>query len=493
MQRGRGAPSQIWLWSGSALFLVLVGITWVTGARVDFDRGRMLQFIGGEELASTPWNELILIHAQPPGFNALLKMADQFGPHNTTVLLALFITLASLGVWMTADVTYQLTGKMTWGIGAGLLAGALPGSTYYTLWVFYTLPVAFLLTSTVWGMVRASQSKSVSALSISVVSIVAAALTRSSVVWVLVGAWLLFNIPTIRQVLRRNSQAKKLAFLSISVVSLGALASLQVNAFASFGSVTLSSWGFENSAKALQTTMTDGEIQSVVENDPCLQLVAEVGVFRPIDEYPLCSRDLDSKTYSDSPLLTKYYWSNGAANMNHVERLELSNQWFLFTSKAIKDDPSRVLRIPFPNLETQERGTMVRFLWPSSWYWLIDKNVSTGGLLASLWILAFAWVPAVMSALILYGLLTSRRLWRFNGSTRQVFRSSATAVVVMTTIYLLLETGENERFRVEIDWLLIALGLSVLGRIWQVKNSQETVVRPSRTAGEKNEAPATDT
>jgi len=464
--RGRGEPSAKWLWSGSFLYLLLFGLAWLSGARLDFDRPRILQFIGSEELQQASWSELLNIHSQPLGFNAVLKFTDQFGVNSEVILVIGLVTMAFLGVWMTADIACRLTGSTRWGVVAGLLAGALPGTTYYSLWVFYTLPVAFLLTATVWGMVRAARTGSIAALTLSIMAIVLAALFRSSIVWLFVIAWIALNIPTIRRVLRNATVPRRLIALVIAGLALLGLGSLQANAFSSFGSITLSSWGAENSAKALQTTMSDGEIQELVGDDTCLSQVLETGVFRPIDEYPPCSRETDDSVSGASPLLTQYFWANGAANMNHRERLALSEQWLTFSARAIADDPTRVLRIPLPSLENEERGTVIRFLWPASWYWLIDGNVNKGGIAATVWIVAFAWVPIAMLLLILIGLVRARHLWSSDAVGRRLFRVATTPVLVLTVLYLFLETGENERFRVEMDWLLVALGISVLGRLW---------------------------
>lgn len=482
VQIARERSSRLWLWSGSILYLMLLGVAWLTGARIDFDRARMLQFIGREELQQASWAELLNIHSQPLGFNALLKFTDQFGSQSDSALLVIFIVMTFVGVWMTADLTYRLTGSTRWGVTAGLLAGALPATTYYSLWVFYTLPVAFLLTATVWGMVRSARTGSVAALTFSIVAIVLAALFRSSIIWLFVIAWIALNIPTIRRVLRSAPISRRLISLGIAFLALLGLGAIQAHAFSSFGSFTLSSWGFENSAKALQTTMSEDEIQELASDDPCLASVLETGVFRPIDEYHLCSRETDDSVGSSSPLLTGDYWVNGAANMNHRERLALADQWLAFSARAIADDPTRVLRIPFPSLVNEERGTIIRFLWPASWYWLIDSNVSVGGVLATVWILAFAWVPAVMLLLILIGLLRAKRLWADDSVGKRLFRVAATAVGVLTVLYLFLETGENERFRVEIDWLLVALGVSVLGKMW--RNRTSSVNHPARKPGD---------
>jgi hypothetical protein len=97
-------------------------------------------------------------------------------------------------------------------------------------------------------------------------------------------------------------------------------------------------------------------------------------------------------------------------------------------------------------------------LWPSSWYWLIESNVNVGGVAATAWIVVFSWVPAVGLLGMVAGLVVIRRVWTRGDGRRTGFVVSAVSVLGVSLAYLYLETGENERFRAEIDFLLIALG-----------------------------------
>lgn len=462
-------------------------LLYATGARVDFTRERMLQFVGPQELASSGWSDLLLLHSQPPGFNALLKITDQFGNQSNSVLLAIFAAMTVLGLWMTADLVLQLTGSVWWASGAGILAALVPGTTFYSFWVFYTTPTAFLLMATVWGIVRSARTGSIWTLTVSVVALVLAALTRSSLIWVLVAAWLLLNLKTIAASLRAARPWASGVAVAVMLGSLVLLAGIQINAAVTYGSGTLSSWGFENASKALLTTMNADDVQGIVAKDECLAAVLEVGVFRPISEYPECSRANSPNGLPASMLLDAELWQNGAANMNHVDRLSLSTYWRDFAISAAAEDPTRIARIPFPSLANQERGTIIRFLWPSSWYWLIDQNVGRGGTLTSAWVVAFAWVPLAMLALMVVGLLRARVLWANDGQGRRLFGISSSAVLTLTLLYLFLETGENERFRVEIDWLLIALGVSVVARWTAVRRTRGL---PEQTNGSSETAAA---
>ena len=473
-ERVRHVSSGQALWLGPAAYLSIWALLLATGARLDFSRATMLQFVGAEELRASSWSELLLIHAQPPGFNALLKLTDQFGSQSTLAITLIFAACTVAGLWMTGDIVFQLTGSTKWASASGVLAAIVPGTAFYSLWASYTTPTAFLLTATVWGMVRGARTHSIWLISISTASLTLAAFTRSSIVWPLIPVWLLANRKAVLAAFRVSSRWTSAIAGTLMVLSVVGLGVVQGHAFATFGTPTLSSWGFENSSKALLTTMNDQEIASVVGDDECLGEVLATGVFRPIVEYPDCARSGGTDNAPDSVLLDAEFWQNGGANMNHRDRLALSDSWREFTVSAVADDPTRIIRIPFPSLANQERGTVVRFLWPSAWYWLIEQNVSRGGVVSTLWIAALSWVPIIMISLVVVGLARSRTLWASDRIRRSSFRISSVAVLALAVLYLFLETGENERFRVEIDWLLIALGMSVLAmmrRRWGSRSS----------------------
>ena len=443
-----------------AVFLLVWVAGLASGLRLDFARDRMMQFIGAEELAGVSYLEAWQsLHMQPPGFTMLLKFSDGLGASGNWFWLVLLLLATIAGLWMVGDIVWTLTGNLRWAVGAGLLAALLPGTLYYALWVFYTTLTAFLLTLMVWGMVRGLVRRSLIGWILAALSVIPLFLLRSTYVWPVLVVWLL----TVVILVWRRGQglvvSAKWIVTAASLLAVVCIAVVQSATWVAYGVMTQSSWGYENAAKAVMTQLTEQEQTLVARGDACLEQVLAAGVFEPIDAYPTCAREgavLDRA--HGSALLEAEYWASGYPNMNTLDRLALSDQWRTWVTQAVIDNPAAVARIPFPNLETQERGTIVRFLWPSSWYWLLDANVAKGGMLASGWILLFSWVPVVGLGGILLGLWGSRTFWPVRDPRRIAFRIGSSVVLVVTIAYLFLETGENERFRVEIDWLIIALG-----------------------------------
>lgn len=443
-----------------AVFLIVWSVALLSGLRLDFARDRMMQFVGAEELASVSYAEAWRsIHMQPPGFNMILKYTDSVGAGAEVVWLALLLAATLVALWMVGDLVWTLTGDLRWSLASGLLAAVIPGTLYYSLWVFYTQLAAVLLTTMVWGLAVGLVRRSGWALTIAAVSALPLFLLRSTYVWILVIIWILVVLALGWRQLGSSGRAARLSLLVTSVGGVLVVIGVQALSWTTFGSITQSSWGYENAAKAVMTQLSVESRVAAAHGDPCLEQVLAVGVFEPIGAYPECARGAETRDHlPTNALLEENTWQNGYPNLNTTDRLALAEQWREFSVNAVADNPWAVLRIPFPNFETQERGTIARFLWPSSWYWLIESNVAAGGLLATVWIVAFSWVPAAGLLGILLGLFTARRRWNRGDARRFAYVVGSILVLGISVAYLFLETGENERFRVEIDWLIIALG-----------------------------------
>lgn len=460
--RGSGNARPFWvLLVGPAVFMGVWAAALTSGLRLDFARDRMMQFVGVDELGSVTFLEAWRsIHIQPPGFNMLLKFSDSLGPDGSMFWMLILLGITLVALWMVGDIVWQLTSARGWVICAGLVAALAPGTLYYSLWVFYTQVVAFLLVLMAWGLVAGLVRKSVGAFITACLGVVPLFLIRSTYVWVIAVAWIFVVVLLGRRSLG-SERTNQSWFLSVAgIVGILAVLSVQAVSWTTFGNVSQSSWGYENTAKALMTQMTEEDLAAAAQGDLCLAEVVEVGVFKPIEEYPDCALSARPEDVTaGNTILDSTTWMNGFTNLNNIQRLALADQWRTFTFNALRDDPMSLARIPFPNFETQERGTIARFLWPSSWYGLIDGNVSAGGMASSVWILLFSWIPAVALIGVVLGLWYVRFRWRSGDPRRLAYRLVAACVVGISVMYLFLETGENERFRAEIDWLIIAVGV----------------------------------
>jgi hypothetical protein len=443
---------------GPAIFLAIWSLALVTGLRVDYARDRMMQFVGVEELASVSFIEAWRsIHMQPPGFNMLLKAVDSTGDAAAAVWLTLLLIITLATLWMVGDIVLHLTRSMRWAMWAGVVAAVVPGTLYYSLWVFYTQISAFLLTVMVWGLVVGMTRARVLPFAASVAAAAALFTVRSTYVWVVVVAWLVMVVWLAWRRTPGLTAGHKRMVLAVASVGGAAVVVIQVAALVTFGSWSQSSWAFENAAKAVMTQVPEAGRVEATRGDSCLREVLDVGVFEPIDAYPSCARQ-SNIALPESSLLDSSSWVSGYPNMNQQDRLALAQQWRTLAINMASDNPIAVLRIPFPNWETQERGTLFRFMWPSSWYWLIESNVNAGGLAATTWIVVFSGIPAIALLGIVVSLFVVRRVWSRTDVRQTAFVVSCVTVLGISGAYLYLETGENERFRAEIDFLLISLG-----------------------------------
>lgn len=450
-------------------FLWAAGL--VVGLRLDFVRDKTVQFVGKEELASVTYSELWRsLHVQPPGFNTVLKFADSLPDGGSLFWLLALFAGTCLALWMVGDIALQLTGDPRFSVVVGLLAAIVPGTLYFSLWVFYTQVSAILIVVLAWGFVAGLMHRSVLPLALSCLAAVSLFLIRSTYMWVVVCSWLIVvGVLAWRRLPRGGG---RLVILGVVLVCSVGVLFVQGQSFARFGTLGQSSWAYEHSVKALFTQMTTEDRIAAARGDECLEEMVQVGVFKPITDYPVCAlRSGSVKEILDNPILTSVTWINGSPNQNYFERLHLTDEWRAISMNALSGDPLAALSIPLPNFTTQERGTMLRFLWPSAWYWIIDSNVAKGGWLSSAWIVVFSWVPLAAIAGLFLGMLRIRTLGTRKDPRRVIFLTLATALLGISVAYLYLETGENERFRAEIDWLLIAVGAVGWWIAWRARSN----------------------
>lgn len=443
---------------GPTVFLALYIFGILTGLRLDFKRDLMIQFIGRQELASANWGDLLWIHSQPPGFNALLKITDSFSDGGVLALRFILLACTLLGILMAADLAWQLSNSRGATLFVGLLCAIVPGTLYYTLWVFYTIPVAMLWTAAIWGAVLGSLRRKLPPLALSAVAMVLLFLLRGTFAWPVVALWFIVLAIVARKCWTQSPLTTQVACTSLFIAIVGVVLAVQVSAYERFGSLSLSSWSYENAAKALMTQMPEPTRQRVAGEDRCLRDLVTTGVFRPVSEYPSCALTPLTSREGLPALITHESWQNGTTNLNNEKRVALSGYWKEYVIDSMRSNPLALVRIPFPNFEVKERGTLYRFLAPNSWYWVIEENVVKGGKFASLWIIAFSWVPLVMIGGVILGLIGMRRRWYDEKARVSAYTIAATATLALCVAYLYLETGENDRFRMETDWILISLG-----------------------------------
>ncbi|MFQ5791688.1 MAG: hypothetical protein ACE5JI_14545, partial [Acidobacteriota bacterium] len=141
-------PGRQWLY-GSVVLAFLGSellARWLGVRFADNTLGLLYQYLDPVILSTDLTRGLYYLHAQPPLFNLYLGVVLKLFPQASTAAFAVSFGAAGLGLLLGLAWLLERLGVSRWisGVLCALLACS-PGFVAYRHWLFYTLPVAFLL------------------------------------------------------------------------------------------------------------------------------------------------------------------------------------------------------------------------------------------------------------------------------------------------------------------------------------------------------------
>jgi hypothetical protein len=242
-----------------------------------------------------------------------------------------------------------------------------------------------------------------------------------------------------------------------------------------FGVSSQSSWASENFAKMLVYSISAQEVQSMSKESPCYKELLAVGVFQDVRKYPICT-SRSGTSYLNPPknvILDDYVLNNGMLNYNHKSRLALESQWRDFNYDLVSLNPKILLRGLFPSFTQERRGSLVQYLWPNIDYKFIEPNTTKLGLFGLSWLILLSPLPIInFSVILLFVYLIIRKdIVRNYVSSGLAFALSM--IIFFSVAYVFLEIGENQRYRTEIDPILIACSITSVYKIKSMYNSRK--------------------
>lgn len=429
---------------------------------------RFWQYLDPELLRHDLLHSLWLSHAQPPGFNAFLGTVVKICAEPTGCFLwayrcmGLVLQIALYGLVLRMGVPP---------LGAALTAALFaftPGSILYENWLFYTYPVATLLALATLCAAWSADRPTVGRVGLFFLIASLAALTRS----VLHLAWLLGCLGILLALLpdaRRRILAGALPLLLV----LGWYAKNQVL----FGNFGPSSWLGLSVAK-LAIVPGTREQKRAWRAAGASSLVNLLPYGTPLANFPAEYRNDERGPATIHQALDAERKSTGAPNLNHRTYLELSDQYFEDSIVALRHNPEIYL-------QSAGRGLLTFLLPPSHVPFLAHnrRRIAQFDKWANL--LAYA-VPGDLAesgrapptfdstadlmkntswlwALVLLGgtshaILTLRKDRRKECRARAVAHALAAFTVLFLTFSCnLLEVTENNRMRMMIEPLILAL------------------------------------
>ena len=449
------------------LFLVVhIMLMIVFNLQFIFFREDAWQNIPVIEMENEPLLKIFLFHSQPPGFNLFLLAIDQFGSNAAGILHLLYILGTCLSVWMLSDTVNHWIGNRKLAISAGIVYAILPGTHLYTMWGFNTQLVAILTMFSVWSFTLGKSNKNNYYFALCGLSILTIFLVRATFIWFVALFYLcivLISIGKSRKKHRIISQFLNLIFVLVIVF-------LTLKNILFFGISSQSSWASENFAKMLIYSISSQETKYMSQKNLCYKELLRVGVFQDVRQYPLCT-ERSVGSYLNPPeniILDNYAFGNGMLNYNHSDRLILKSQWKDFNYDLVSLNPKILFRGLFPSFTQDRKGSLVQYIWPNTDYKFIESNTNELGLFGIVWFSLLSPLPFINATLILsFTYLIMRKKILINEVPASLF-FALSVITFFSLAYIFLEIGENQRYRTEIDPILIACAITSLFRIKEV-------------------------
>src|SRR5262245_36694721 len=484
------------LWSaartsrGRGVIAVIVGyllsrLMYTVGYGVHFDDaglGSAFQFLDPEQLRTNLMRSVFYEHIQPPLFNLYLGLGLRFpNPHAFFAVCARVIGLAlHLGLF---ELTRRLGARPWIAAAVTTLFAFSPASILYETWLFYSFPVAAMLTLAACMLHRALETERPRAWWAALLLLAAVVLTRSlfHLVWLLLAVAL--------AVLASRHRWRTLA---IAALPIALAASVYVKNRVVFGRFEASSWmGF--SLSRLTTLRAPVDVRRKLIEQGKLSALALTPAWEPLDRYPPEYRVVPAGL-PRVPVLTEPLPTPGETNYNHAAFLRISDT-FLADARIMRaEDPAmyrdcvRVawmiyFRPTYDGLFLERRARLrgieriyelatVSPAWRWSWG---DPDPPMRDRMSLGWI-AIAAVVVPISLLLAW---RGRR--RPEGATILFCVGTAAWVAIVGNLF---EIGENNRFRFlsePLAWALCGLVLDRAGG--RCLESLRTVARRRSRSG----------
>jgi len=424
------------------------------------------------DLASSLW----YLHAQPPLFNAFLGVGLKIGGSHAALVFHFAYVAIGLGIALALHDLLRCLGLgRRAAIAVTLLYVASPTAILYEKWLMYTQIETGALVLAAWSLYRLCERGGWRNAALYFGGVAALALTRSLFhpVWVAACVAIAFfaTRPFRREVVVGG------------VCALALVGGLYLKNDRLFGVPAASSWFGMNLANMVFDRWPLEERQRLVEQR-VVSALALAAPFSPLDVYPESFRSSEGPNV---PALRRPFKTGGESNYNHIAYIAISRLYQRDAITLIRRDPARYAAVVgsawqkyllapsnYAFVEPNRRRILV---WnrlydmlygvPTAW---TGARPGIDGPLAppSPWRLCWLWialcVPSVGFAGITVGraLLRARRPGAAAECDPKAARIATIAFCLLTVAFVsvaanAVELGENNRFRVPIEPLLILL------------------------------------
>ncbi len=417
------------------------------------------------DLATSLW----YLHAQPPLFNAFLGAVLKLGGGNAALVFHATYVAIGLGIALALHDLLRAVGLgHRAAIAVTLLYVASPTALLYEKWLMYTQLETGALLLAAWSLHRLCTRSGWRNATAYFVAIAALALTRSLFhpIWVVTCV----AIPWI------SARPLRREVVFGSVCALALVGGLYLKNDRLFGVPAASSWFGMNLANMVFERWPLEERQLLVEQG-IVSPLAMAAPFSPLDAYPESFRSVESP---DLPALRAPFKTGGESNYNHIAYIAISRIYQQDALTLIRRDPARYAAVVssawqkfllapsnYAFVEPNRRRILawnrlydMLYGVPDAW---IDGGfkVDAPGAPVSAGSLGWLWIALCIPSVGFAAIVVVRSLFSVSRA-QPVARIATLAFCVLTVSFVSIaanavELGENNRFRVPIEPLLLIL------------------------------------
>ncbi len=461
-------------WAGARVAMVALDIP--------FDArplGFFWQFLAPEWLEHDLARSLSILHGQPPLFNAFLGAGlTVAGEAHPTFFAVCFHALGAAATYGTFRAL-RIGGLSPWAAAAlAAIFWCRPSALLYERWLMYTHPVACFLALAAWAAAASHRQPRALVAFGALLSIVA--LTRSAfhLGWAIVALLL---------VARAAGTTRRTLVLAMAPLLL--VFGVYAKNYASHGQFTASTWLGMSLAKMSTHRLAPAEREALIREGR-LSLASRVPPFAPLPRYPRALRG--EVLHPEVPAASEWRQPNGPPNLHH--------EGYAAISQTSMED-ARAAIAAHPVVYARAYGLAVQkfFTTPTQYWFLHDARMAIRP-----YDRAFAALSGAPDAFLAPAdqapedfaspaYLASRMQWVWvlwallavgaGGVSLRAPPSAARALCVfagITVLYLTVaanavELGENHRFRVMIDPLILVGGASAIaGIVARIRRQRRT-------------------
>ncbi len=458
------------------------------GIRFDAEEITTLwQIIDVELLKRDLLGSLFYLHFQPPLFNAFLGIVLKLSPENPQTLLGIIYLLFGLAMSFFMYKTMRVLGA------APLLSGLAtfgfmisPPTILYENWIFYTYPVALLFLLLNYYFYKYANKFCIKTLIILITVATLLALTRSvfHLFWLVICIGFIFATTSQRHLLH--------AVITVSLFLIIVVGWYAKNAWL-YGQFTAFSATGMSLAKMVQPVASQDLVDKLIQQGRVSQVYL-VPRYSPIEKYPT---EFQLKSPYEHPLLKNTRKSTGGLNFNHYAYVNISKQYQSDVLEIIKNDNKIILKIiirslgmfflpasdypPFlePNysrISTYDRWWSYVFQLRFAYYTreqLKNESISTLKKITNISLIVLLLYLLVPTLLAIKSIKSTIK------NIKITFLFYFINVIIISTICILFETGENNRFRFEMDPTVWAFAVGLVGS-W-LSNRANATTQPHQT------------